>query len=59
MNRDNVLAFFSLFRFLVADGPSLLVVGEKMEWPGFLLRGLGVSFPILGVSSLISDARGT
>ena len=37
-SRDNLLALSLLFGLLVVD-PSTLVVGEKMECPGFLLRG--------------------
>ena len=38
MSRVNLLAFPPLFGLMVV-GPSILIVGEKMEWPGFLLHG--------------------
>jgi len=56
-SKDNLLVIFSLFGLLVVD-PSILIVGEKMECPGFLLRGwrppsfLALLFPLSSFGAL-------
>lgn len=42
ISKDGLLVIFLLFGLLFVS-----VVGEKMEWPGFLLRGFGASLALL------------